>query len=56
MKTFILALALSAFTVGVLSPVLIATPVLASHENCKKGYYFDEDEDKCVREERGSHG
>ena len=55
MKKLVLGFILSAFAFGALSPVLVSTGAMASHENCKDGYYFDEDEDKCVRESRGSH-
>ena len=55
MKKLILGLALCAVAFGALSPVLVSTGAMASHKNCKKGYYYDEDEEKCVRESRGSH-
>ena len=49
MKT-IMALFIAAATI-----FSVAGSALADHENCRDGYYFDEDEDKCVRD-RGSHG
>jgi len=52
MKTFIMALALSAFTVGALAPVLVASGASADDKKCKRGYTFSEDRGKCVRKKR----
>ena len=58
MKKLVLTLALGAFSLSVLSPVLISADALAYHDKkCKnKKYEWDDDKKKCVRKSRGSHG
>ena len=57
MKRLAIAFILSAFTAGMLSSVVVSTQAQAYHgTKCKKGYEYDDDMKKCVREDRGSHG